>query len=346
LSPFSISTALAMLDAGAAGTTDAELRAASGFAAVPGDRLHAAYGALLASLDIGRGYGAYTLATADRLFGQQGFPFLPAFLAITKDDYGAELMPVDFAGDTEAARATINQWVASRTDGGIPELFSQGILDATTRLVLANAILFKGTWQTRFDPAVTSDGPFHLADGTTVTAPMMTKEDAVAQATIPGGALAVLPFKGQDLAMIVLLPDAADGLPALEAQLSGAALAQWIGAASAIDTSLTLPRFGVASTFDLGAVLQGLGVTSAFDPAAADLSAMDGQRDLSVQAVVHRAVVTVDEVGATAAAATGISVGKHAAARSLTIDRPFLFLIHDEVTGSVLFLGRLADPTK
>jgi serpin B len=346
-SPFSISTALAMVDAGAAGTTDAELRQTLGFT-LPGDRLHAAYGALLHSLDTGRGFGAYTLATADRLFGQQGFAFQPAFLAITKDDYGAELQPVDFIGDAEAARTTINQWVSDQTDAKIPELFGAGSLDSSTRLALANAILFKGTWQTQFKPADTSNAPFARADGTSVTAPLMSKQDSIATASIPGGRLGILPFRGQDLSMIILLPDAPGGLPALEAQLAGAALAQWIGAAATLgeDVEVVLPKFGVTSSFDLGGVLQALGIVSAFDPTTADLSGMDGQRDLFIQTAIHKAVVTVDEEGAEAAAATGIGVGTSSAPMPFSVDHPFLFLIYDNVTGSVLFLGRVTDPTQ
>jgi serpin B len=346
LSPFSISTALAMVDAGAAGQTDTELRNALHFT-LAGAQLHAAYGALLASLNIGRDSGEYTLATANRLFGQQGFAFLPAFLATTRDDYGAELLPVDFEGDAEGARGTINEWVSSQTDGKIPELFESGSLDSSTRLALANAILFKGKWVEQFDKADTRDAPFHLAGGGTVTAPLMSRQGPIAIATIPGGQLGVLTFRGEDLSMIVLLPDEPDGLPTVEAALSGEALKQWIGAAVAMEeASVTLPKFGVTSSFDLGTVLGALGIVTAFDPNAADLSGIDGQRDLYLQQAVHKAVVAVDEEGAEAAAATGIGAGATSAPPAFVVDHPFLFLIYDEVTGSVLFLGRVVDPTK
>ena len=345
-SPFSISAALAMIDAGAAGDTDAELRAALHFA-LPGDRAHAAYGALLDSLDVGRGFGGYTLATADRLFGQKGYPFLPSYLAITRDDYGAELMPVDFAGDTEGARRTVNDWVAGQTDGKITELFGADDLDESARLVLANAILFKGTWEHQFDPGDTSEAPFHLADGSSVTAEMMSKEDTIAQTLIPGGRLGVLPFKGEDLAMVLLLPDSPDGLPALEAQLTGAALGEWIAAAHKGDEKATvrIPKFEMKDSFHVDAVLQALGVTSAFDPDLADFSAMDGQRDLYLQTTVHKAVIKVDEKGAEAAAATGASMGATSVPEPFEADRPFTLLIYDQVTSSVLFMGRMADPT-
>jgi serpin B len=332
-----------MLDAGAAGETDAELRSALHFT-LPGERAHEAYGALLGSLAVGRGFGAYTLATANRLFGQQGFEFLPGFLATTKDHYGAELMPVDFAGDAEGARGAVNEWVRGETDGKIGELFEPGSLDGTTRLVLANAILFKGKWDDRFDD--TRDRPFRIADGTQVTVPLMTKQDAIAIARIPGGRLGVMPFRGKDLSMLVLLPDEPSGLPAIEQQLSAASLAEWIGRARADGrrAAVALPRFRLEAALDLKEVLEALGVVTAFDPSRADFSAMNGRRDLHLQKTVHKAVIAVDEEGAEAAAATGAGAGVVSVPQSFEVDRPFVLMIYDHVTGAVLFMGRVMDP--
>ena len=342
-SPFSISTALAMIDAGAAGETDAELRSALHFE-LPGERAHAAYGALLDSLDVGREFGAYTLATANRLFGQDGYGFLPSFLGITRDHYGAELMPVDFIGDAEGARRTVNDWVAGQTDGKIEELFEPGSLDATTRLVLANAIVFQGKWAQKFTE--TQDRPFQLADGTTVTVPIMSKRDAIATATVPGGRIGVMPFRGEDLSLIVLLPDEPAGLPAIEQELSGANLAAWIGRAHAPDrrVDVLLPRFTMETAIELPETLRALGIESAFDPNRADFSAMNGRRDLYLQKAVHEAVLSVDEEGAEAAAATGGGVGTTSAPQGFEVDRPFVLAIYDHVTGSVLFMGRVLDP--
>jgi serine protease inhibitor len=348
LSPFSISTAFAMVDAGAAGQTDAELRAALHFT-LPGEQTHVAYGAVLDSLDVGRDFGNYTLATANRLFGQDGFPFAAPFLAITKDHYGAELLPVDFQHDLEGSRTQINDWVADQTEDKIPELFAPGALTVDTRLVLANAILFKGDWENKFEKGSTQDSPFTLADGSTVTAPIMSKEDGIAVAYVPGGRLGAFPFAGKDIAMMVLLPDEADGLPALEAQLSGATLAEWIAAlpeGGGEKTTVRLPKFGFSSSFDLASALGALGITTAFDPATADLSGMDGARDLFLQTAVHKAIIAVDEDGAEAAAATGVGAGTTSIPETFEVDHPFVFFIYDNVTGSILFLGRVADPTK
>lgn len=344
LSPFSISTALAMVDVGAAGDTDQELRAAL-HATLPGERTHAAYGALLTSLDTGRDRGNYTLATADRLFGQQGFPFLQDFLATTGRDYHAELMPVDFASHTEAARSTVNAWVADQTDHQITELFKPGMIEPTTSLVLANAIVFKGAWLQKFEPV--EGQTFHLANGTAVQATMMHRFGAIAMAAVPGGVLGILPFAGKDLSMIIVVPDQPDGLPAIEAQLGEDAIAQWIAGAQAPPevVEIKLPRFGITSTLDLQGPLEALGIQHTFDPLTADFSALDGRRDMYLERIVHEAVIAVDEGGAEAAAATGGDVTPTAEGAGLVADRPFVFFIYDHVTGSILFMGRLADPT-
>lgn len=343
-SPFSITTALAMLDAGAAGATDAELRSALKLQ-LPGERAHAAYGALLESLQIGRDFGQYTLASANRLFGQDGYDFLPSFLGITREHYGAELMPVDFQRDAEGARQIVNGWVKDQTEGKIEELFEPGGgINANTRLVLANAIVFKGRWEGKFDSAQAR--PFRLAGGTTIDVPIMQKRDRIGTGSIPGGRIGVLPFGGKDLSMLVLLPSEPSGLPAIEQAISGAKLAEWVGSVHVDDepTSVMLPKFSLESKIDLEATLRALGIVTAFESGSADFSAMNGRRDLFVQKTVHRAVIAVDENGAEAAAATGVSVGRDAAVEGFEVDRPFLFAIYDHVTGSVLFMGRVMDP--
>jgi serpin B len=212
--------------------------------------------------------------------------------------------------------------------------------------VLANAIVFKGTWEEQFKPESTATADFQLASGASVPVAMMHKDGTIAHGAIPGGQVAVLAFKGEDLSMVVLVPDAKDGLPTVEAALTSDALAQWIGAAKASELNVALPRFGISYGSDLVPVLKALGVGAAFDLSTADFSAMDGARDLYVGAVVHKAVVTVDEQGAEAAAATGVEVRTVSMPPSVIADHPFLFLIYDHVTQSVLFMGRMDDPSK
>jgi serine protease inhibitor len=346
-SPFSISTALAMLDAGAAGQTDSQLRDALHFT-LPPAQLEAAYGALLTSLDTGRDYGAYTLATADRVFGQQGFAFEQSYLDTTKDDYHAPLQPLDFAAAPEASRTTINQWVASQTDDKIPELFTAGSIDPSTRLVLANAIVFKGDWDTQFDPARTTTASFHVAGGADVSTPLMHASLPIALGRLGNANVGVLPFRGKDLSLVVIVPDDPDGLPAVEAQLSGDALTHAITAAQPLGESLdvTLPKFAITQNQGLNALLDSLGVHDAFTPDVADFSGIDGAHDLYVQTVIHDAMITVDEHGAEAAAATGVGVGTASLPPQLTADHSFMFVLYDSVTGSILFMGRVLDPTQ
>ena len=346
-SPFSISTALAMLDAGAAGNTDTELRAALHFT-LPPAQLQAAYGALLTSLDTGRSYGAYTLATADRVYGQQGFAFEQSFLDTTKDDYHAPFESLDFATNPDASRTTINQWVASQTDDKIPELFAPGSIDPSTRLVLANAIVFKGDWDTQFDPSKTMTASFHVAGGADVSTPLMHASLPIALGRFGNANLGVLPFRGKDISLVVIVPDDADGLPAIEAQLTGDALTHAIATAQPAGESLdvTLPKFALTQNQGLDALLDSLGVHDAFVPDVADLSGIDGNHDLYVQTVIHDAMITVDEHGAEAAAATGIGVGTASLPPQLTADHSFAFAIYDSVTGSILFMGRVLDPTQ
>lgn len=338
-SPFSISTALWMLDAGAAGDTDAEIRAAL-HATLPGARAHQAFGAMLDSLERGRSFDLYTLATANRLFGQAGVAFQQPFLDITEDAYGAPLQPVDFGAD---AVDVINAWVSDQTDARIPDLLPP--LRADTMLVLVNAIVFKGKWVTVFDRAMTGPAPFTLASGEQVDVTMMAKWEVIARASIDGGVLGVLPFRGGDLSMIVLVPDAPGGLPALEANLTAESIAAALARATYAQlTMVRLPRFAFEAELPLPQTLQALGIRSAFEPGLADLSGIDGTRSLYVQEAIHKAVISVDEDGADAAAGTASGTGPVSAPPVLAVDRPFLFLIHDHVTGSILFLGRVDDP--
>jgi len=346
-SPFSIATSLAMVDAGAAGQTDSELRAALHLT-LPSDQVATAYDALLTSLDTGRSYGAYTLATADRLFGQQGFAFLPSYLDTTNTGFHAPLEPVDFASNPDGARTTINSWVATQTDGKIPELFPANSIDAATRLVVANAIVFKGDWARQFDPQDTHLGTFHVSGGADVSTLLMNAEFPIAlgRLDIPAQ-YAVLPFRGNDLSFVIVLPDDPDGLPAVEAQLTPATLATAFASAPldpSEDNHITLPKFTITLDQNLTSLLGGLGIVAAFIPDQADLSGIDGTRDLYLAQVIHDATITVDEHGAEAAAATGGDVKVTALPPSITVDHSFIFLIHDNVTGSILFMGRVLDP--
>jgi serpin B len=349
LSPYSISSALAMTCGGARGNTEKQMAAALRFT-VPQERLHPGFATLQNRLNAIQQKKQVKLAIANSLWPQKGYEFLPGFVALCRDRYAAQPVAVDFAGATEAARKQINDWVEAKTNRKIQELFKPGVLDAQTRLVLANAIYFKGDWATPFDKQFTQELPFHLANGKQVTAPLMTRQAQFGYAAIADLQVLDLPYAGNALSMTILLPAKADGLAALEAQLTVAKLDAWLKAMQNREVNVVLPKFKTTAEFSLGETLQSLGMRDAFAGGQADFSGMTGKKDLFISAVVHKAFVEVNEEGTEAAAATGVGMALTAAMPQeppvFRADHPYLFLIRDNQTGSVLFLGRVVDPKK
>jgi serpin B len=347
-SPQSISTALAMTYAGARGDTATEMARTLHFS-LPQDRLAAAYGELLAALHGSGAQRPYSLSVANRLWGQRGTAFLEPFLTTMRTGYGAEMGLVDFVNEAEAARGEINDWVRKETADKITDLIPPGVLNPATRLVLANAIYFRGDWARQFDKSATKDQPFLVTGDRTVTAPLMFGKIHAGYAAHTDGALKVLelPYKGDDVSMLVLLPDAPEGLPVLEAGLTADTYRAWTTDLARRDVLVYLPRFSVESRFALAPTLGAMGMPAAFSDWA-DFSGMDGKRDLFISAVVHKARVDVDERGTEAAAATGAVMALTAAREeppAFRADHPFLFVIRHNPTGAILFLGRMVDPT-
>jgi serpin B len=344
-SPESISTALAMTYAGARGET-AEQMAKTLHFTLAQERLHPAFHALIGTLNGGQKKRGFELRLANALWGQQGFDFLPAFLKLTHQNYGAGLREVDFRGNTEATRRTINAWVAKETQEKIKDLLKPGILDTNTRLVLTNAIYFKGDWEQQFKKGLTRVEPFHLSAGKEVKAPLM--HQTADFRFLDGGSFQALelPYKGKQLSMVVLLPKKVDGLAELEKNLTAARLTQWLGKLHEQEVIVTLPKFKATSEFSLGDTLSAMGMPLAFTPGMADFSGMNGSRNLFIQAVVHKAFVDVNEQGTEAAASTGVAVGLASAPirTEFRADHPFVYLIRDTHSGSILFLGRMANP--
>jgi serpin B len=348
-SPYSVSTALAMTYAGARGPTAAEMARALDFTLEPG-RLHPTFGALQNRLIKGGGpKHGYQVNVANALWGQEHFGFLPDFLNLTRRDYGAGLREVNFQADPEAARRVINTWVEQQTHDRIKDLLPQGLLTTDTRLVLTNAIYFKGFWAEQFKKANTKQEPFKLAGGDQVQAPLMHRTDHFQY--LDGGDFQALelPYRGNDLSMVILLPKKVDGLSALEKKLTAANLAAWLGRLREQEVQVALPRFKVTRAFNLNQVLESLGMRQAFVAGGADFSGVSGTngKRLFLQAVVHKAFVDVNEEGTEAAAATGVVVKEEAAPAEPAVfraDHPFVFLIRDNRSGSVLFLGRLTNP--
>jgi serine protease inhibitor len=346
-SPLSIATAFGPVTAGAAGETRLAIVRALHFP-VAGEGLHPALAGL--SRALAREGGDATLVIANALWVKHGFAILPAFRETARRDYGAQLVSLDFERNPGGAANAINAWVNERTRTRIPQLVEASSFDAATRLVITNAVYFLADWQAQFRPPSTVPRPFTLADGTTVETPMMHQ-------TSPfrfhdGGRFTAidLPYRDPRLSMTVLLPTAADGLPALERALTPELLdrtLQALDAASPERVELMLPRLELRTTYRLDAPLRRLGMAVAFTNAA-DFANITADERLAIDSVIHKTFLRVDEKGTEAAAATAVTIVATSAPAPPRLrfhaDHPFLFMLRDRDTGALLFLGRIVRP--
>lgn len=348
-SPNSISTCLAMTYAGARGSTATQMARTLHFDTNQ-NQLAASFGELQRQLSKVEKKKGLELNVANGLWAQKDHPFLPGFLDEATQTYQANLVQLDFRIQAEPAREAINDWVSKKTRGKITDLLQLGVVNQATRLVLVNAIYFKGQWTRQFKQRDTANAPFSVTAQRKVQAPLMNLTAEFKYAEVEGLQLLELPYVGDDLSMVVLLPRATDGLASLEGLLNGPTLDRWLAQARNQKVNVFLPKFKLTAQFSLAQTLVGMGMTEAFSPSA-DFSGMDGARDLCLSAVVHKAFVDVNEEGTEAAAATGTVMRSMAVFRPLPIpvfraDHPFLFLIRDTHSGSILFLGRVVDPSR
>ncbi len=344
-SPYSVSAALAMTYAGARGDTAVEMATVLGFTAL-GERVHPAQAHLAWRLKGDGTKGLPEFHVANALWGQRGYGFRPEFLTLTQANYAAGLREVDYVADTEGSRKTINGWVGDQTKGKIPELIPGGVLSGDTRLVLTNAIYFKGAWLNEFLTKDTTDGKFHVTPTETVPARLMSRTAPAAFFEGDGVKVVRLPYRGDTKSMLLVIPDDLTGLTAVEAKLTAEQVAKWRAGLHKGEVMLTLPKFKVTGKSRLGEALEQMGMPSAFDEAKADFTGMTEREKLFIGAVIHEAVVEVDEQGTVAAAATGATVTARSLPRVVEIraDRPFLFLIVEDATQAILFAGRVAKP--
>jgi serpin B len=334
-----------MTYAGARGQTAAEMKKTLHFN-LDNEALHPAMGKLGVELTMKKKGLEVSLANA--LWGQKGYGFLKEFLELNKKNYKAGLNEVDFAGESEQARQTINSWVEDHTNDKIKELLKKGIIKPDTTLILTNAIYFKGTWKCQFDKKETRKVRFHLSEKEGVTCDMMHMKK-VKMNYFRGEAFAMLelPYEGGRFTMLIFLPDKVDGLPGVEKLLTNENLKTWTTKMyeKKLD-DIYIPRFKMTRDFELAEILPEMGMPSAFG-SRADFSGMTGRRDLFISNVIHKAFVDVNEEGTEAAAATAVVMGRGARPARVIFraDRPFAFLIRDTETGAVLFMGRVTNPT-
>jgi serpin B len=351
VSPASVALALAMARAGARGETAVEMDA------VLHDMATDAHAAWLNALDAaltGRS-GTFpdtagkpqpvSLRIANAPFSQRGMTLHEAYLEALASRFGAGLRLVDYQADPETARRSINGWVSDQTERRIPELLVPGVITRDTRLTLVNAIYLKAPWLTPFSPEATKPGTFTRADGTTIEVPMMAGNLTVPYAEGSGWRAVELPYVGGSLALLVIVPDS---MGTFETSLTPELLAEIAGGLTERPVQLTFPRFGIESKVDLATTLAAMGMPLAFDPDRADFSGITTEERLFISAVIHQANIDVDEKGTEAAAATAVvmrATAEPGTPVTLRVDRPFLFALRDVPTGTILFLGRVADPS-
>lgn len=344
--PYSISTALAMTFSGARGNTAAQM---AKVLRLPPERtrLGESFGDLTRALGQAKTKGGGRLDVANALWGQKGFGFLAEYAEDISRNYGGKLNELEFSREPDAARNTINQWVEQATDKKIVELLPPGVINESARLVLTNAIYFKGMWARRFDPEQTQQGPFRAPDGSQIEVPMMRQKGTFGYFGGEGFQAVELPYEGGELSMVVLLPTEIGGLPQFERSVTPSKIEEWVKKLRPLDIWVYLPRFTIATpSAKLREVLSAMGMTEAFTDKA-DFSGMDGKRDLFLQEVFHKAFVEVKEEGTEAAAATGAVMtlkSSPAPVPEFRADHPFMFLIRHNPTQCIIFMGRVSTP--
>jgi serpin B len=349
-SPFSIDTALTMADAGAAGSTAAQMSRVLHQASVADAAKDAASLRRAFATAAGSGASAPTLDIANALWTQTGLPLRSPFVATLTNDFGAPPQSTDFAGSPDAALASINAWVASHTDHLIRNLLAKGSITSQTAFVLANAIYLKAHWESPFDAALTHPAPFTTATGQVVSVPFMAKPAGMYRYGAGANYQAVdLPYLSNSLSMLAIMPRGTS-LAKFDQTLSAGSLARTIAAMRLRSVNLRMPKLDLSTQTSLNGPLQTLGMTDAFG-AGADFSAMTTQRALNISLVEHAADLKIDEQGTVAAAATAI-IGPTAIARptgptvTLTLNRPYLLLLRDDASGAILFVARVANPNQ
>jgi serpin B len=340
-----------MTYAGARGETEQQMANALHFI-LPQDRLHPAFNSLDLELSQ-RGEGAqgkdgegFRLNIINAIWGQKDYEFLTTFLDTLAENYGAGLRLLDFISAPDESRLTINNWVSDQTEGRIEDLIPQGLINELTRLVLTNAIYFNAAWQYPFSEDMTEDGPFYLLDEGEVTIPMMRQTESFGHAEGEEYQAVELPYDGGELSMVILLPQS-DQFEAFEGSLDTQRVDSIVKALELKQVALTMPQFEFESSFSLREILAMMGMPVAFSEGA-NFSGMTGNRDLFIADVVHKAFVSVDEAGTEAAAATAVVMELTAVPETsvkVTIDHPFIFLIRDVETGTILFVGRVVNPS-
>lgn len=350
-SPQSISSALAMTFFGAEGETSKQIAKTLHFE-LPPEELAAGYAALLSRFQNAKPGQESRLLIANRLWGQSGYEFRPEFLQMTREFFGSELGEVDFSNQTQKARTTINQWVADKTEGHIENLLSPQSVNSQTRLVLTNAVYFFSGWKYEFRKGDTQPAAFAVSPRESVNVSLMTQTNRLRYAKSDGVQILELPYQTGGLSMVVLLPKTSNGLAALDQGLSAKQVNGWMKQLELQQVEVFLPKFKLDSSFELQDVLSTMGMPIAFEQSQADFTGIEASGEIYLSAVIHKVFIDVNEQGTEAAAATAVVGDGSPAPRDsdqpnvFRADHPFVYLIRDQETGSVLFIGRVSNPNE
>jgi len=344
-SPFSIFTALAMTYEGARGQTAEEIRSVFHFPKSDSERRDSF---LAINNRINSGHEQFSISTANALWAQEKYPFLEEYFKVIHDYYGGEVRNLDFIKDKEASRKTINSWVEEKTNYKIKNLITS--LDTVDRLLITNAVYFKGKWLAQFEKSDTERLDFKISLKDTVKVEMMKMFDkSLYYAETEQLQVLELPYEGKELSMLIILPKDIS-LETVEASLNSREVADLINMLAKENVDVYLPKFKLAAKYSLAGTLAQMGMPTAFKDA--DFSGMTGKRDLCISEVIHQAFADVNEEGTEAAAATAVKMYFQSVDIAETkpkifkADHPFIFLIHENETGNILFLGRVSDPTQ
>jgi serpin B len=288
----------------------------------------------------------YILSTANALWASENYRFLDEYFDLIEKFYMGKVTNLDFVNEAEKSRQTINTWVEDQTNGKIKDLLKKEHITPMTRLILTNAIYFKGNWVKQFDEEKTKESDFKVDSETTAKVPMMSMRDESFNYTATQDLqILELPYEGEDLSMLILLPMEGN-LDSVEESLTLENLANWRNNLREQEIDIFIPKFKFETKYDMGETLIDMGMPTAFSPGGADFSGMDGTKNLSIGFVVHQGFVEVNEKGTEAAAATAVGMIETSIPNTFNADHPFLFLIQDRDSGNILFMGRVTDPSK
>jgi serpin B len=345
-SPWSISTATAMLYEGARGETAREIQSVFHF---PTDDTKRRNSFTQIINQLNPEDDDYELSTANAFWAQKDYPFLPEYATVVENVYKGQVTNVDFIRNSVSERKKINEWVEEQTNNKIKDLFPEGSINSYTRFVLANAIYFKGTWVEQFEEEQTKEEEFKVNDTTKVKVPMMGRTDSGATFNYAENEeLQILEmlYEGDRLSMLVLLPKE-DSIELLEASLTIDLLTDLKGNLRKTRVDVFIPKFTFNTKYDLKDKLPPMGMQLVFTPRA-DLSGFAGPRELFITDGYHQAFVLVNEEGTEAAAATGYVGGVTSEPPPVPVfraDHPFIFIIQERESGNILFIGKVVNPS-